>query len=423
MAWMDNGPALSRAARVAAWSIGASLLATTAFGWPVANDAGDVTIDGLTFKSMDGDSFAIAHVEVANTNLSKDEIVKLLTPDTPADDELALARKLKADKFAVPSIDVVGRDGSKIHLSGLAAAHIDGGKVETLDIASVDATGTDKDGPVAIKMGPLHLDGLDAARLLARDAPAAASLPPSRLVGLSLSGIDVVAPDPGEVPGQSVHVGVSSITLLNEYSGDSIKHGDAKISGVVIEPSPSSEAGKTLATFGYSKVELATAVSVKYEADAKTLAFENFTVDGVEMGSIGLKASFTDVAPTLFGADNGDRMQALLEAGVASIEVKLVNGGLFDKALAYSATQQGVAADKLRAQWSALVGETTPALLGGSPSSVALAAEAQKFIADPKNLTVTVKVKSGALKAGDFMAISDPSELLGKLDIAAAANR
>ena len=134
-------------------------------------------------------------------------------------------------------------------------------------------------------------------------------------------------------------------------------------------------------------------------------------------------ASFTDVAPTLFGADNGDRMQALLEAGVASIEVKLVNGGLFDKALAYSATQQGVAADKLRAQWSALVGETTPALLGGSPSSVALAAEAQKFIADPKNLTVTVKVKSGALKAGDFMAISDPSELLGKLDIAAAANR
>ena len=423
MARILSGPAWRRAKRLAAWSVGASLLATTAFGWPVANDAGDITIDGLALKSADGDSFAIAHVEVTNTNLTKDEIVKLLTPDTPADDELALARKLKADKFAIPSIDIVGKDGSKIHLSGMAAGHIDGGKVETLDVASVDATGTDKDGSVAIKLGPLHLDGLDVARLMARDDPAAAALPPSRLVGLTLSGIDVVAPDPGDAPGQTVHVSVGSIAVHNDYSGDSIKHGDTKISGVVVEPSPGSDASKTLASFGYSKIELAMTVDVKYEADAKTFAFEDFTIDGVEIGSIGLKANFTDVAPTLFGADNGSRMQALLEAGVASIEVKLVNGGLFDKALAYSAKQQGVAPDKLRAQWSAMVGQTTPALLGGSPAGLTLAAEAQKFVADPKNLTVTVKAKSGSLKAGDFMAISDPSEFVGKLDIAATANR
>jgi hypothetical protein len=305
----------------------------------------------------------------------------------------------------------------------MAAGHIDGGKVETLDVASVDATGTDKDGSVAIKLGPLHLDGLDVARLMARDDPAAAALPPSRLVGLTLSGIDVVAPDPGDAPGQTVHVSVGSIAVHNDYSGDSIKHGDTKISGVVVEPSPGSDASKTLASFGYSKIELAMTVDVKYEADAKTFAFEDFTIDGVEIGSIGLKANFTDVAPTLFGADNGSRMQALLEAGVASIEVKLVNGGLFDKALAYSAKQQGVAPDKLRAQWSAMVGQTTPALLGGSPAGLTLAAEAQKFVADPKNLTVTVKAKSGSLKAGDFMAISDPSEFVGKLDIAATANR
>jgi hypothetical protein len=333
-----------------------------------------------------------------------------------------LTRKLKADRFAIPSIDVVGKDGLKIRLSGLVASHIEGGKVETFDIASVDATGTDKGGPVAVKSGPLHLDGLDVALLLAQDDPAAA-LPPSRLVGLTLSGVDVVAPDPDGAPGQSVHVGVGSIAVHNDYDGDSLKHGGAKISGIVIEPSPGSEAGKTLASFGYSRIELAMTVGVNYEADAKTFAFENFTVDGVEMGSVGLKANFTDVAPTLFGADSGARIQALLEAGVASLEVKLVNGGLFDKALAYSAKQQGVAPDALRAQWSAMVGQTAPALLGGSPSSLALAAEAQKFIADPKNLTISAKAKSGALKAGDFMAIGDPSEFAGKLDISAAANR
>ena len=76
----------------------------------------DVTIDNLAFKSLDGDSFAIAHVEFTNTNLSKDEVVKLLTPDTPADDDRALAQKLKADKIAIPAIDILGKDGSKIHL-------------------------------------------------------------------------------------------------------------------------------------------------------------------------------------------------------------------------------------------------------------------------------------------------------------------
>jgi len=62
-------------------------------------------------------------------------------------------------------------------------------------------------------------------------------------------------------------------------------------------------------------------------------------------------------------------------------------------------------------------------MLGGSPAGLALAAEAQKFVADPKTLTIGAKVKSGALKASDFMAVSDPNEIVGKLDISAAANR
>ena len=116
-------------------------------------------------------------------------------------------------------------------------------------------------------------------------------------------------------------------------------------------------------------------------------------------------------------------MQALLDAGVASIEIKLVNGGIFEKALAYTAKQQGLSPDKLRAQWSAMIGQAAPVMLGGSPAGLALAAEAQKFVAEPKTLTISAKVKSGALKASDFMAISDPSEFAGKLDISAAANR
>jgi hypothetical protein len=424
MALMHIGPARGRAGRLAAWAAGVSLLATAAaFAWPVAGDRGDVVVDNLAFKSADGDSFSIAHVAVTNTNLSKDEIVKLLTPDAPADEDRALAQKLKADKIAIPSIDILEKDGAKIHLADLTAAHVDAGRIETLDLASFEATGTDKGGAVSVKSGALHLDGLDVARLLADDDPAGATLSPSRLVGFTLNGLDIVAPDTEDAPGQSIHIAIGSIELRNDYAGDSIKRGDAKVAGVVIEPSPGSSAGKSLASLGYSRIELAMAIGASYLADAKTFALENFAVDGAQMGSIGLKANFTDVAPALFGTDSAGRMQALFDAGVASIEIKLVNDGLFEKALAYVAKQQDLSPDKLRAQWSEMIGQTAPVMLGGSPAGLALAAEAQKFVAEPKNLTVDVKAKSGALKAADFMAISDPTEFAGKLDISAAANR
>ena len=222
--------------------------------------------------------------------------------------------------------------------------------------------------------------------MLADDDPASAAAPPSRLVGLTLNGLDIVAPDPGDAPGQSIHVAIGSIVVHNEYAGASIKQGDAKVAGVVIEPSPGSDAGKSLASLGYSKVELAMAVGVKYQADAKTFALENFTIDGAQMGSVGLKADFTDVAPALFGADSAGRMQALFDAGVASLEIKLVNGGMFEKALAYFAKQQGLPPDKLRAQWSAMVGQMAPVMLGGSPAGLALggrSAEVRRRTEDP----------------------------------------
>ena len=403
-------------------SAGAALFAAVfVFAAPAAAD--DVTIDNLAFKSLDGNSFAIAHVEFTNTNLNKDEVVKLLTPDTPADDERALAQKLKADKIAIPAIDILGKDGSKIHLTGLTASHVDAGRIEALDLASLEATGTDNGGAVSVRSGALHLDGLDVAQLLADDNSTSAAPTPSRLVGLTLNGLDIVAPDPEDAPGQTIHIAIGSIEVRNEYSGAVIKQGDTKVAGVVIEPSPGSEAGKSLASLGYSKIELAMTIGAKYQADAKIFALENFTIDGVQMGSIGLKANFTDVSPQLFGTDSAGRMQALLDAGVASLEIKLVNGGIFEKALAYTAKQQGLSPDKLRAQWSAMIGQTAPVMLGGSPAGLALAAEAQKFVAEPKNLTISAKAKSGALKASDFMAISDPTEFAGKLDISAAANR
>jgi hypothetical protein len=403
--------------------IATSLLATTsALGWPIAG-GGDVTIDNLSFKSIDGDSFTIAHAEFTNTNLSKDEILKLLTPDTSSDDELALAHRLAAEKIVIPSIEIVGKDDSKIQLTGFTANHVAGGKIESLDLAASEAAGTDNGGSLSVKSGALHIDGLDVALLLTQGDAPDPNAPPSRLGGLTLAGLDIVGPDPENAPGQTIHVAVGSIAMQNDYAGDSLAKSATKVTGLVIEPSPGSEAGKSLASLGYAKLELTMTIAASYHAADKTLSLDDFTIEGAQMGSIGFKAAFTDVGPQLFGADSGARLQAMLEAGVASVELKLVNAGLFEKALAYTAKQQNVSVDEVRKQWSTMAGTVAPVMLGGDPGGLALGAETQTFIADPKSLRIGVKAKSGALKAGDFMTITDLGDFAAKLDISAAANR
>jgi hypothetical protein len=395
--------------------------AASALGGPIAG-GGDVTIDNLAFKSLDGDSFAIAHVEFINTNLTKDEIVKLLTPDTSSDDELTLAHKLSAEKISIPSLDILGKDGSKIRVTGFTANHVDAGKIESFEIAAIDAAGTDKNGPLSVKSGALHVDGLDVALLLTQGDSPDPNAPPSRLGGLTLAGLDIVAPDPESGPGQTIHVAVGSVDLHNDYVGDTPAKSAAKVTGLVIEPSPESDAGKSLASLGYTKLELTVTAATSYQAEAKTLSLDDLTIEGAQMGSISFKAAFTDVAPQLFGADSGARIQAMLEAGVASIELRLVNAGLFEKALAYVAKQQGISVDELRKQWSTMAGTAAPVMLGGDPGGLALGAQTQTFIAEPKSLTIDVKAKNGALKAGDFMSIGDLGDFAAKLDISAAAN-
>ncbi len=413
-------PARQRDGRRAAWPVGAAFFACV-LAAPAAAD--DIVIDSLAFKSLDGDAFAIAHVEFLNTNLTREEVVKLLTPDSPSDDDRALALKLKAGRISIPSIDILGTDGSKIHIAGLTAVHVEAGRIESLDLAGIDAGGADKGGPITVKAGALHVDGLDLAQWFAADDDAAVARP-TRLGGLTLGGLDFVGPDPGDAPGQSLHIAIGSIALHNDYSGDTLKHGRRQgrrrrhraVARLGSRQEPRQPRLFQDRTGGRAHRRLPR----RRQDPSARQPDRRRRRDGSHRRSRPVSATLRlpCSAPTA-----ASRMQALLTAGVASLEVKVVNGGLFEKSLAYYAKAQGLPIDKLRAQWSAMVGQMAPAMLGGSPAGLTLAVETQKFIAEPKTLTIAVKAKSGALKAGDFMAIGDPSEIAGKLDISAAANR
>jgi len=313
--------------------------------------------------------------------------------------------------------DTIGVDGI------LGENHVDAGKVEALEVAGMDASGTDHGAPVSVKSGALRLEGLDLADALKTITAPDSAVPKGRLSHLTWQSIDVVAPDKEGAPGKTIHIALASVEVRGTYDGDTLKHGATDLTGLIVEPSPDSELGKNLAELGYSKLELSLVIGADYDAAAKKFSLDELTIEGAQMGSIRLKANFGDIDPALFNSDNNARMAALVGCSISSLEIKVVNSGLFEKALALVAKQQGASADALKQQWSAMTGQMAPLFLGGDPSSLKVAAETQKFIDSPKNLTVSIKAKNGALKAADFAGISDPAAFVGKLDIAAAANQ
>ena len=404
-----------------AFAVGAAALAPQARAWP-AGGGGDVTLDDFTITDKDGSKIVIKHIEFTNTNLEKDEIQKLLTPDTPKDQRVALIQKLKADKILMPTIEVTPKKGGQIHLNDFAASDIDEGKVGKLSISGVDGAGDEGGTKVTIKSGALHLEDADLAEVLKATGSSGESASKGRLGHLTWESVDIVAPD-DKTPGKTIHIAFGSFELKNDYDGDVLTHGATTLKGFIFEPAPGSDFANQLALLGYSRLELAAAVGAHYDVSAKALALEDFTIEGVHMGSVGLKANFGDIEPTLFTGDQAARLQAVFGGSIASLEIKLVNSGIFEKALAFYAKQQGATPEAIKQQVSATATQMVPMLLGGSPDSLKVAAEAQKFIATPKNLTVSLKAKDAPLKASDFMGAGDPTAILSKIDISAVANQ
>ncbi len=397
-----------------------SLAPHQARAWPTG-ETGDVKIDDFTTTNKDGDKIAIKHIEFVNTNLEKDEVEKLLTSGTSKDEALELVKKLKADKISIPSIEVSPKKGGVIRLDGFEADKIDEGRVGKLSIAGIKGDGEENGAKVAIKSGALLLEDADLAEVL-KATGGVAGAPKGRLGHLTWQAVDIVAPD-DKTPGKSIHVAFGSFELKSDYDGDVMKQGSTTLTGLVVEPAPGSEFADQLASLGYSKIEMGAAIGAHYEAGARALSLDQFTIEGVQMGSVGLKASFSDIEPALFTGDESERMQAMLGGGVASLEIKLVNSGIFEKALAFYAKQQGTTPEALKQQIAAVAAQMAPIMLGGSPDSLKVATEAQKFIDSPKNLTISLKAKGAPLKAADFTAAGDPTAIFSKVDISAVANQ
>ncbi|MBL8587322.1 MAG: hypothetical protein JNK46_02215 [Methylobacteriaceae bacterium] len=383
-----------------------------------------VTIQNHVITNPQGGTVTFPKIEVTNTNLSREQVVKIFTPDTTKEERTALLKSMKADRFAIPTIQIQGPK-ARGAFNNFVATDINAGKLGKATLDSFDVAGTDKsDKPISMKSGAIAIENGDFSTVATAIATGdTAGLQP-RVGVFKWTGFDlsIVEDGPKERTGP-IRIAVGSIDMTNVFDGELFKSGVFAVKNLVIEPGKGSKLSRDLSPFGYDKLDLGMTMTSAYDAAKKALTVDDWTISGASAGALTLKAAMGSLEKGAFAPDQNAQLAALLGADISRLEIKFANAGLFEKAVAFVAQQQKKQPDALRKEWGAMAGQFLPAVLGGDPSALAIAGEAQKFVAEPKSLTLVATGKSGPVKLIDLASIKDPAGFLQKVKVEAAANR
>ena len=384
----------------------------------------NVRIDSLKFGKGD-DVLELKGVDFAGTNLSREEIDALLASDTPADRRTALGARLKASSASIAEIVIGAPAKGPLTFTGFRAENVDQGKIRRLTLAGGQGGPTINGETGSFRAGALTIDEIDVSSVLNGLIKGTLLAAKPTVARLSWNGFEASFPDkdvPASAPGGNmVKVRLGALDAQTTFEGGTPTKSTTGIRNLVVELPKASETGKTLADAGYERVDVSMTTGIAFNPAKKSLMIDDFTISGVGMGSVGLRAEFANIDPAMLNGDPMAALAALMTVEFASTELTIVNDGLIDKALAVAAKEQGKKPDQLKKEAGAMVTQFAPMMLGGDPSSLQVAAALGAFIRDPKSLSVKVKGKDGPLKFTD-LDFDQPMSILQDLEISAAAN-
>ncbi len=383
-----------------------------------------IVLDNVTMQNPGKATATIKQIEFVGTNLTKEEVQKIFTVGTPKADVSALAAKLVASRISIPEVIISDKDG-KLTVSGIQATDVNAGKVGHFGIAGVDGTVPSDNGPVALKSGAIAVDGAGFSGLLSAVQSGDMGSATSHFGHFSWQGLEIAAPDkdtPATAPGGNlVKIKIGSMSGDGTADGDVPLKTTAAIKDFVIELPPSSQGGQSLAAAGYSALNLGFTFSSTYNPAAKTVAIDDLTFSGLNVGSLGLKLGLGGVDKAVFTGKSEERMMSLMGGSISGLEIRFVDTGVAAKVLDFAAQRQGKTPAALKGEASAMATQFIPVLLGGHPSALKIAEQVSTFINNPKALTVTAKPKSGSLAFMEAMGLMDPKAFLDKIDVTVLA--
>lgn len=384
----------------------------------------DVKIDTVTVGKAPKE-VEFRGIEILGTNLTRDEVLKLLNDDTAKADALAIAARMKATSASISEIVPKAPDSGNLVIRGLRAEGVSEGRITRMSLAGFDGVPVFDGIPATLRGGALTIDDIDLTSAIkaAQDNSLTGFAP--KAARMSWNGFDLSFPDK-DTPataagGNTIKIHLGALDGQSTYQDNLPLKSSGAIRNLTIEFPKQSQAGLILGMLGYERLDLSMNLGAGYDPAKKSFMLDDFTVNGANVGAIGLRAEFANIEPAALRGSQEDRVKALMAGDIAGVDLRVVNAGGFEKGLALLAQQQGKTADALRAEWTAMVTQLVPAVLGGDPSATSIATAVSSFIKDPKSLTVSVKGKSGPVKIAALAATADPTAVLQLVSLSAVS--
>lgn len=181
-------------------------------------------------------------------------------------------------------------------------------------------------------------------------------------------------------------------------------------------------AAKDLIAMGIRSLDLSAKVDLAWEATRNELAIRQIALGGEGLARLNLSGTLGNVTKDLFSSDAALAQVAALGATAKSVTAKLENFGLVEKLIANEARKAGRKPEEMRQQFAMIASLGLASILGPSDAAKALTAAISRFVAKPGTLTLDAKAKSASgLGLADVITITDPTEILDKIDLKADA--
>ncbi len=383
--------------------------------------AADIAIPQATIdKGKDG-KVTFKNVTLKDCNLGQDEATKLFSGALTPEDAAAMVQRMTAGEARIAEVDMETGAGDRLTVKDIVAGKIGGGSAQTLTVASTEGVVPDDAGDSTLHFGSLRIDHVslvDLAGALRAGDPARAAL---RFSHLSWDGGDLTAVDKGTPAGApggnriALHIGPARIDQNFDGQGAPLDAA-ASLTGLSLKMPPESRLGAVLNAYGYPEIDADVTIGGVYDPATKTYQLKNYAIDLKKIGSVAISAQFSGLKETAFVGDKEAREKAMLDATLDWARIEVANAGLFDKVVAFASLSQGKTPASVKDDWRAIIAQA-PLLFSGAPAIAIMAKELERFVVDPKVLTLTIKGKGAPLKLSEFVHIEDPTDFLNRLDV------
>jgi hypothetical protein len=204
--------------------------------------------------------------------------------------------------------------------------------------------------------------------------------------------------------------------------GDLPKTSKMNIDNITFDVPASAGQAQPLYDMGYRALDVSLGLAATYDAPNQSLSIHDLSLNGASMGSLALGLHLVNVTKGLVSPNPEVVKASALAILAKGITLAIVNDGLIDKALIWKAKQDGTDVGKEKDVLIDFFANKLPASVNNSANAKLVGAAVAKFVAEPKNLTISVESKSG-LGLGSMALLSDPGLLIDTLDIKAVANQ